>query len=117
MIDALATCGGFTPESKARIFDTSHPGSARDGDPDMGSPNTRCEIPGPGRGVAGRPGKPGENCKPQGNVLIIQESDKPTPDNNQKGGVVCFRPVDGMTLDVAFLGLMGISPDSNTFIE
>jgi hypothetical protein len=39
-ISAFATLGGFTPGDKARIFDTSNPGTSQlDGDPDLGSPH------------------------------------------------------------------------------
>ena len=39
-VEATATCGGYTPDSKARIFDTSDPGTnQQNGDPDLGSPN------------------------------------------------------------------------------
>ena len=39
-VDATATCGGHTPDSKARIFDTSDPGTNQQtGDADLGSPN------------------------------------------------------------------------------
>jgi hypothetical protein len=37
-ITALATCGGFTPNGKARIFNTSDPDNLVI-DPDLGSPN------------------------------------------------------------------------------
>jgi hypothetical protein len=41
-------------------------------------------------GLSGEPGQPGENCIPQGNLLIIQESNKALPDDNQNGGVISF---------------------------
>jgi hypothetical protein len=70
-----------------RIFDTSNPGTQEEGDPDLGSPNYSCG--GPGKGVGGEKGKPGENCIPLGNVLIIQEpgnGDMTIPDDNVEGG-------------------------------
>ena len=40
VITAFAACSGFTPDAKARIFDTANPGTSQaDGDPDLGSPN------------------------------------------------------------------------------
>lgn len=33
------------------------------------SPNNQCTTPGAGVGEGGKPGQPGENCVPQGNVL------------------------------------------------
>jgi hypothetical protein len=60
-----STSFGYTPNGKARIFDTSNPGTNDDnGDPDLGSPNAKCG--GPGKGFGGEPGKKGENCKPLG---------------------------------------------------
>jgi hypothetical protein len=39
-ISAFATMGGYVPGNKARIFDTSNPGTSQlDGDPDLGSPH------------------------------------------------------------------------------
>jgi hypothetical protein len=70
-----------------RIFDTSNPGTQEEGDPDLGSPNYSCG--GPGKGDGGEKGKPGENCIPLGNVLIIQEpgnGDMTIPDDNMEGG-------------------------------
>ena len=46
IVDALATCGGFTPQSRARIFDTANPGDSQlEGDPDLGSPNRYVQVP------------------------------------------------------------------------
>jgi hypothetical protein len=77
-----------------RLFNTSDVGDGVYGDPDLGSPNSRCSNPGPGRGSGGKPGKKGENCKPQGNVLIIQEQngDKTIhPDDDDRGGPIDFQ--------------------------
>ena len=42
-------------------------------------------------GEGGKPGKAGENCKPQGNVVIlIQETDKEEVDDNGSGGTLKF---------------------------
>lgn len=83
-ITATATPGsGYTPQGKARIFDTANPGADdATGDPDLGSPNINCPGGGVGIGAGGEPGKTGENCAPLGNVLIIQESDKRWADDN-----------------------------------
>lgn len=78
--DVTGRRGGFTPEGKARIFDTKNPGTClKNGDPDLGSPHKKCPGGGPGTGSQGEPGMPGENCVPQNNVLIIQESNKRWP--------------------------------------
>jgi len=114
-IDALSTCGGFTPNGMARIFNTSSPGlTQKEGDPDLGSPNQMCAFTGPGQGIGGQPGQPGENCVPQGNVLIIQESNKTSPDDNNEGGILCFDFVK--PAEVFWIGLMGIV-ERGDFIE
>jgi hypothetical protein len=104
------TASAFTPldangMKQARIFDTSQPGTNNDnGDPDLGSPNNQCPIPGPGKGSGGIPGAAGENCVPLGNVLIIQEGDKDDPDDNWCGGNFTFKfdtPVDFNSLGLA----------------
>ncbi len=78
---------------KPRIFDTSNPGTVEAGDPDLGSPNQKCTGGGPGVGIGGNPGSPGENCTPLGNALIVQERNgKPEiPDDNARGGIIIFK--------------------------
>ena len=73
-----------------RLFNTSDIGNITYGDPDLGSPNEGCG--GPGVGIGGAPGMLGENCVPQGNVLIIQESNAfmEQPDDNAFGGTIIF---------------------------
>lgn len=71
-----------------RLFDTANPGGATNddcGDRDLGAPNKECPGGGPGEGVGGEPGAPGENCDPLGNVLIIQEPGEDCPDDNVDG--------------------------------
>ena len=41
-------------------------------------------------GVGGEPGQPGENCVPQGNVLIIQDGRTDKPSDNGFGGSIEF---------------------------
>ena len=107
---AFGLRGGYTPDFKPRIFDTSNPGTNNEeGDPDLGSPHNKCG--GPGRGKAGQPGQPGENCVPQGNVLIIQESNKVAPDDNLGGGSLCFE-FDTPT-SILSLGTMDISEEGD----
>jgi hypothetical protein len=79
--------GGYAPLKKARIFDSSKPTGY---DWDLGTPNHKCPGGGPGIGIGGEPGKPGENCIPQGNLLIVQESNKYDADDNLYGGVIAF---------------------------
>ena len=75
------------PNNQARVINTDNPGaSAR-----LGSPNTDCIGGGPGVGVDGKPGKPGQNCKPLGNALIIQNMNNPNvPLDDDDGGKITF---------------------------
>lgn len=136
---AFSTFGGFTPGEKARIFDTSNPQN----DLDLGSPHkyvshyfacpysivliinfpvltnscnySRCAGGGVGVGLGGRPGSIGENCIPQGNVLIIQESDKDEADDNAGGGILCFD--FEAAVEFVSLGLMDIAENRSDFIR
>lgn len=61
-----------------RIFQTNNPPSGYEA---LGSPNEACSPAGPGKGEAGAPGQPGENCVdpkewPLGNVLVVQDDSK-----------------------------------------
>jgi hypothetical protein len=85
-IVAAGNMGCYTPDGKARIFDTSLYGTP---DPDLGSPNFKCPDPGPGRGYGGEPGMPGVNCIPQGNALIIQ-LEPGEPNDCPNGGSITF---------------------------
>ncbi|MCC6168297.1 MAG: choice-of-anchor A family protein [Caldilineaceae bacterium] len=70
----------------AMIFDSAHPTG---NDPDLGSPHQ--DFGGPGRGIGGGSGKPGENRTPQGKVLIVAESNNPAmPDDAAGGGTLVF---------------------------
>jgi hypothetical protein len=82
-----AANGGYAPDGKARIFDSSNPTG---NDWDLGTPNEKCPGGGPGKGTGGEPGKRGENCIPEGNLIIIQESNKAEADDNGDGGVMAF---------------------------
>jgi len=75
-----------------RIFDSANPGTVEAGDPDLGSPNTKCPGGGPGIGIGGEPGAPGKNCDPLYNVLIVQEKNSrmDVPDDNASGGIIIF---------------------------
>lgn len=102
----LSATGGLS--NKPRLFDTSHPGTTKLGDPDLGTPNQRCSGGGPGVGEGGEPKEPGENCEPLGNVLIIQEdNDHPeVPDDNVDGGTMTFKFDDPVR--VTKIGLLDI---------
>ena len=74
-----------------RVFDTANPGGETPeacGDSDLGAPNKACPGGGPGRGIGGIPGQPGENCEPLGNALIVQEPGESCPDDNVNGGII-----------------------------
>lgn len=114
-VEASASRGGYTPNGMARIYDTSTAAKNNyEGDPDLGSPNMRCSPqPGPGVGEGGEPGNPGENCDPQGNVLIIQESDKKWPDDNAYGGTLSF--TFDFKVKLMEIGLMDIDEKRDTY--
>ena len=95
--------GGYTPNGKARILDSSNPGESEE----LGTPNFKCPNRGPGKGSGGKPGRPGENCKAQGNVLIIQDTDPSTIREFSKGGSINFR--FSKPTEVATLGLLDIN--------
>jgi hypothetical protein len=86
--------GGYTPDGAARVFNTANPGTAENGDPDLGSPNSKCDGGGPGIGDGGAPDSAYSNCVPLGNILIIQEEDRVQPDDDEsaseEGGTIKF---------------------------
>jgi hypothetical protein len=94
---------GYTPNGKARIFDSADPTG---GDKDLGSPNQSCEGGGPGFGFGGKPGKRGENCNPLGKLLIIQESKKDSPDDHWKGGTFTFTSTGGTEMTYLNIGVI-----------
>jgi hypothetical protein len=110
-IRAIPNHGGFAPNSKARLFNSSQPTG---NDFELGSPNAFCDDDGPGWGEGGVPGKLGANCIPQGNVLIIQENntDLTIPDDNAQGGRLIFS-FDSPTR-IGHLGLMSMSTVNGT---
>ena len=83
-ITATGKGQAFTPDGAARILDTSDPQLELG----LGSPNQSCG--GPGSGSAGAVGMDGENCAPQGNVMVIQENDNEIPDAADDGGSLLF---------------------------
>ena len=95
----LSASGGFS--KKPCLFNTSDIQ-----DSDLGSPNQQCTPPGPGVGKGGEPDMPGANCKPQHNVLIIQQDDEEQPVANQHGGSLVFTFTEKVTLNE--IGLMDI---------
>jgi hypothetical protein len=68
------------------LFDTGNP-APKPGcsDPNLGAPNKACTPPGPGIRPGVAPGKPSENCKELGNILIIQGCcNSPIPNDSRK---------------------------------
>ena len=104
----LAATGGYPGVKVPRLFDTSDTGNELYGDEDLGSPNKGCG--GPGIGAGGAPGAPGENCIPQGNVLIVQENnaDVTQPDDSADGGKIIFN-FTPQVVSVIGVGLMDIN--------
>lgn len=71
----------------AMIFDSSNPTG---GDFDLGSPHN--SFGGPGAGVGGAPGAPGENNRAHGKILIVSEDTSTiAPDDNEEGGSLTFQ--------------------------
>jgi hypothetical protein len=103
----LSASGGFG--TLPRIFDTAQIGNDLYGDPDLGSPNEKCTPPGPGVGLGGEPGAPGENCEYLGNVVIIQEDSSNTaiPDDNMEGGTITLN-FDPAAVFVNQIGLLDV---------
>jgi len=101
------------------LFDTADPGTLKAGDPDLGAPNERCPGGGPGTGTAGEPGKPGENCAPLGNVLIIQEmNDTPyTSDDNVSDGIITLDFLEAGGQYVYEIGLLDIDFETAVIVE
>ena len=113
---------GYAPRNKVRIYDTSY--YARDnykGDPDLGSPNKACPGGGPGRGRGGAPRlsngrkNPGANCGREGNVIVIQESNKQYADDNARGGKIVFD--FRYPIKLKHMGLMDVDESPGDWIE
>ena len=85
-VTARGRNGGYTPDSKPRLFDSENPGSFTQ----LGTPNKKCPSGGKGNGNGGHPGKSGENCDRQGLVLIIQDTDTPYCKDTPNGGFITF---------------------------
>jgi hypothetical protein len=58
---------------------------------------------------------PGQNCIPQGNVLIVQETDKPEPDDNIGGGILCF--AFESPVEVFSIGMMDLAENRGDFVQ
>ena len=105
----ISASGGA--EELPRLFDSS--AALPSDDLDLGSPNEKCEEnPGPGVGIGGEPGEPGENCIPQGNVLIIQEDDEEEPNDREGGGMIIFEFQPNV--EVFEIGLMDIEGNDSS---
>ena len=95
--------GGFNLFSflslpKAQIFNSANPPWFTN---HLGSPNQLCPGGGAGIGAAGAPGMIGENCVPQGNILIVKDSQtKVTPN-----GDIVF--IFASPTRVGHIGIMG----------
>ena len=102
--------GGYTPNAKARLYDTAAGGV-------LGTPNQQCG--GQGEGNAGGPylsdgsANPGANCQDEGLVLIVQESNKGQADG--AGGVITFDFAVPTTLHT--VGLLNMLPNDDNYIQ
>ena len=79
----------------------------------LGSPNAKCNPPGPGVGNGGEPGALGENCDSLGNVLIVQEGDTELSVPNRNGGTITCDFSRNISM-INSIGLMGIEGNSTT---
>lgn len=105
----LSASGGFL--RFPRLFNTAQAGEDY---LSFGSPNERCDPPGPGRGLGGEPEEPGNNCEPLGNVLIIQDgNDMSQPLSSESGGVISFA-FDSRVERVNEIGLFNIGESETT---
>ena len=95
-------------ELEVNVFDSANP---TEGDEDLGSPNETCEPAGDGVGSGGEKDSEFENCVPQGNLLIIQETSgnppppQGTPNDRGTGGCIKF---DFETIEGVELANMGL---------
>jgi hypothetical protein len=89
-ISVFVTIPGLPIEFRARVFNSSNPGSQAQ----LGSPNAGCLPPGPGRGNGGNPRtQPNSsywNCVPLGNLLIAQRSNTTFPAPVTSGFCITF---------------------------
>ena len=112
-VTMMSASGGFL--DYPRLFNTADVGNELYGDSDLGSPNVLCDPSGPGVGDDGAPGQLGENCSPQGNVLIIQEENDNTfqPDSSDTGGTIVFDFASNVS-SIEEIGLMDIDEENCT---
>jgi hypothetical protein len=109
----MSSSGGFL--DYPRLFSSANVGNMLYGDSGLGSPNVLCDPSGPGVGDDGAPDQPGENCSPQGNVLIIQEENDNTfqPDSSDTGGTIVFDFASNVS-SVEEIGLLDIDEENCT---
>jgi hypothetical protein len=84
-------------------------------DPDLGSPNRHCPGGGPGKGKGGRPDAPFPNCMPQGNLLIIQNSNASVPNDSPDGGCMMFEFRRGVNL--VNIGLLDVEESASITVR
>lgn len=100
---------GIQATNSICVFDTAHPTG---GDTDLGTPNQY--FGGPGVGIGGMPGMPGENSVAQKKVLIIpenlidanQDNLVDGPDDNAHGGSIAIQwDVTGILYSAVFIDI------------
>lgn len=111
---ALPHSGGYAPDKKARILDSSNPGT----ETNLGSPNFNCAGGGPGIGIGGYPYEKGENCVHQGNVLIIQSNNNTTAAAATAStgyGVIVFQFKSPTR--IGHIGVMGVKNGTTSIVN
>ena len=108
--------GGYAPDNKARVLDTTASTSGN-----LGSPNNYCPGGGgPGIGTGGQPNlpngqpNPGANCDGEGHVMIIQHPSYSRATADDQGGklVINFR----YPVNLESIGLMDMDEGSGDYV-
>jgi hypothetical protein len=118
IVTASSLLGGVTPNDMPRVFDTQTLDRVvQSGNLNVLSPNQLClgERQGLALGYAGRPGQPGENCKPKGKGLVIQSANYSLPWASGAVGVINF-DFDPPVEKLGSIGLLNVVSDSDFIV-
>jgi hypothetical protein len=84
-------------------------------DPDLGAPNRNCPGGGPGKGNGGGPDKLYPNCAPQGNLLIIQNTNETVTNDSPSGGCMIFE--FGRKVNLFNIGLLDVEESASITVR